>query len=73
MKTFGKILLQVFNMIHYLYILQNIHHNESNSHLSPYIVTLFFFPLMMRTFKRHSLRDFPGGPVAKTVLPIQGS
>ena len=72
MKTFGKTFLQVFNMIHYLYILQNAHRNESNSHLSPYIGT-HFFPLMMRTFKIHSLRDFPVGPVAKTVLPVQGS
>ena len=72
MKTFGKTFLQVFNMIHYLYILQNAHHNESNSHLSPYIVT-HFFPFMMRTFTMHSLRDFPVGPVAKTVLSMQGS
>ena len=43
-------------MIGYLCILQNDHHNKSNYHLSPYIVTEFF--LVMITFKIYSVRKF---------------
>ena len=47
---------KVYNMIWYVYILQNCHHKKLFKHPSPHSYNIFF--LIMRTFKIYSLNNF---------------